>query len=40
MTFPRTTSPAADLREQRHVVALITTLRGRLSYQLIARDFS
>ncbi|SDY33872.1 DDE superfamily endonuclease [Variovorax sp. YR266] len=35
--FPRTTSPAAVLRAQRHVPTSIKTLRHRLSHQLIAR---
>ena len=37
LPFPRITSPAAVLRAQRHVATSITTLRHRLSYQLIAR---
>jgi SRSO17 transposase len=37
LPFPRITSPAAVLRAQRHVPTSITTLRHRLSYQLIAR---
>jgi hypothetical protein len=37
LPFPRITSPAALLRAQRHVATSITTLRQRLSYQLIAR---
>jgi SRSO17 transposase len=37
LPFPRTTSPEAVLRAQRHVDHSITTLRHRLSYTLIAR---
>ena len=37
LPFPRITSPAAVLRAQRHMATSITTLRHRLSYQLIAR---
>jgi SRSO17 transposase len=37
LPFPRITSPAEVLRAQRHVATSITTLRHRLSYQLIAR---
>ena len=37
LPFPRITSPAVVLRAQRHVPTSFTTLRHRLSYQLIAR---
>lgn len=38
LPFPRITSPpAAVLRAQRHVGTSITSLRQRLSYQLIVR---
>ena len=37
LPFPRIASPAAVLRAQRHVVTSITSLRQRLSYQLIMR---